>query len=145
MRVAPGEFLARLTALFDGAQEKHSVYVTTKKSDSSALLFRATDGQSAEKKKYSTVVPPTEIVAFQEEYLTLMRTHLANMLKKRDKAKERRVDKLLVASRKRIEENDGKVRIAGSKRGAGRRKRMRALHRAQRLRTQRRAAGHASS
>lgn len=56
------------------------------------------------------------------------------MLKKRDKAKERRVDKILAASRKKLEENDGKVRITGAKRGAGRRKRMRALHRAKRLR-----------
>lgn len=44
----------------------------------------------------------------------MLRSNLAGMLKKRDKAKERRVDKLLVASRKKIEENGGKVKIGGS-------------------------------
>ncbi|KAL4401543.1 hypothetical protein ACI68E_001186 [Malassezia pachydermatis] len=67
----------------------------------------------------------------------MLRSNLAGMLKKRDKAKERRVDKLLVASRKKIEENGGKVKIGGSKRGAGRRKRMRAVKRAQKVRAAR--------
>ncbi|WFD02121.1 hypothetical protein MOBT1_000800 [Malassezia obtusa] len=141
MRLAPSEFLARLAALFASAAEKHSVYVTVKRAeaaDPAPLLYRATDGQSTGKTKLSTLVPPAEHAQFEGEYLALLRTQLAGMLKKRDKAKERRVDKILAASRKKLEENDGKVRITGSKRGAGRRKRMRALHRARRLREARR-------
>ncbi|WFC94127.1 hypothetical protein MBRA1_000759 [Malassezia brasiliensis] len=137
MRVAPSEFLAKLTTLFASASEKHTVYVTVKRAEASnpaPLLYRATDGKTTGKTKLSTVVPPSELPTFEQEYLTLMRTQLASMLKKRDKAKERRVDKILAASRKKLDENDGKVRITGAKRGAGRRKRMRALHRAQRLR-----------
>lgn len=142
------QFLARLAALFASAAEKHSVYVTVKRAeaaDPAPLLYRATDGQSTGKTKLSTLVPPAEHAQFEGEYLALLRTQLAGMLKKRDKAKERRVDKILAASRKKLEENDGKVRITGSstcladaERGAGRRKRMRALHRARRLREARR-------
>ncbi|PKI83152.1 hypothetical protein MVES_002918 [Malassezia vespertilionis] len=109
----------------------------TAKADTCAVLFRATDGKSTGKTKVSVVIPPSEILAFQATYLPMLRTHLTEALKKRDKAKERRVDKLLTASRKRIEENNGKVKILGSKRGAGRRKRQRALHRAKRLRAAR--------
>lgn len=111
------QFLAKLTALFASAAEKHTVYVTVKRaeaSDPAPLLYRATDGKTTGKTKLSTVVPPAELPTFEQEYLTLMRTQLAGMLKKRDKAKERRVDKILAASRKKLEENDGKVRIAGA-------------------------------
>lgn len=59
-------------------------------------------------------MPPSDILAFQDTYLTTLRTHLADNLKKRDKAKERRVDKALAASRKKLEENDGKVKIRGA-------------------------------
>ena len=59
-------------------------------------------------------MPPSDILAFQDTYLTTLRTHLAENLKKRDKAKERRVDKTLAASRKKLEENDGKVKILGA-------------------------------
>ena len=59
-------------------------------------------------------MPPSDILAFQDTYLTTLRTHLAENLKKRDKAKERRVDKILAASRKKLEENDGKVKIRGA-------------------------------
>lgn len=59
-------------------------------------------------------MPPSDILAFQDTYLTTLRTHLAESLKKRDKAKERRVDKTLAASRKKLEENDGKVKILGA-------------------------------
>ena len=59
-------------------------------------------------------MPPSDILAFQDTYLTTLRTHLAENLKKRDKAKERRVDKTLAASRRKLEENDGKVKILGA-------------------------------
>lgn len=126
MRVAPNEvrrrapltqFLAKLATLFASATEKHTVYVTVKRAEASnpaPLLYRATDGKTTGKTKLSTVVPPAELPTFEQEYLTLMRTQLAGMLKKRDKAKERRVDKILAASRKKLEENDGKVRITGA-------------------------------
>ncbi|WFD42115.1 hypothetical protein MPSI1_000753 [Malassezia psittaci] len=102
-----------------------------------AILYRVTDGKSTTKTKLSTVVLPEEILAFEKEYLTVLRTQLASILKKRDKAKERRVDKLLASSRKKLQENNGKVLIKGSKRGSGRRKRMRAVRRAKRLREER--------
>jgi hypothetical protein len=141
------QFLTRLEALFASAQDKHSVYVTSKRcadipadAGTSAVLFRATDGKSTGRSKFSTLVAPSEILAFETDYLALVRAQLASVLKKRDKAKERRVDKMLIASRKKIEENDGKVIIGGSKRGAGRRKRMRAVRRAQKLRASRSVA-----
>ncbi|WFD29671.1 hypothetical protein MSPP1_000681 [Malassezia sp. CBS 17886] len=168
MRVGGDEFLSRLAALFESAQEKHSVYVTVKRSaqgdappsgaDTYPLLFRASDGvsNSADKAKFATLVchgslhaqtqvPPADIASFMDAYRNVVRTQLAASLRKRDKARERRADKLLGASRKRLEENAGKVPIAGAKRGAGRRRRMRALHRAKRVRAARtRAAPHTS-
>jgi len=85
------------------------------------------------------------MLAFRDAYGALVRAQLAEALKKRDKAKERRVDKLLLASRKKLEENGGRVLIRGAstwhlltaERGAGRRQRMRARQRAQKLRVQR--------
>ncbi|WFC98031.1 hypothetical protein MYAM1_000752 [Malassezia yamatoensis] len=126
--------------MFAKAATKHSVYVTMKRlgdGKPAPILYRITDGKSTTKTKLSTVVPPEEIATFEKEYLTVLRSQLASMLKKRDKAKERRVDKLLASSRKKLQENNGKVLIKGSKRGSGRRKRMRAIHRAKRLREQR--------
>ena len=93
-----------------------------------ALLVRATDGKSDGRSKFSTLVrcdgctallttpqvAPSAAAKFQAEYLAIMRTSLAASLKKRDKAKERRVDKALATSRKRLEENEGKVPITGS-------------------------------
>ncbi|WFD21543.1 hypothetical protein MEQU1_000196 [Malassezia equina] len=78
-------------------------------------------------------VAPDHMLAFRDAYGALVRAQLAEMLKKRDKAKERRVDKLLLASRKKLEENGGRVLI----RGASRRQRMRARERAKKLRVQR--------
>lgn len=59
-------------------------------------------------------IAPDNLAAFQEEYLGVVRTQLAGMLKKRDKAKERRLDKVLAASRKKLEDNGGIVRIGGA-------------------------------
>ncbi|WFD18336.1 hypothetical protein MCAP1_000537 [Malassezia caprae] len=159
MRVDADEFLSRLEKLFAEAKEKHSVFVTVKRiargSDgvapqpdgAASVLFRATDGKSTERTKISTVVAPDHMLAFRDAYGALLRAQLAEMLKKRDKAKERRVDKLLIASRKKLEENGGRVLIRGAstwllltaERGAGRRQRMRARQRAQKLRVQRHA------
>lgn len=54
------------------------------------------------------------MLAFRDAYGALVRAQLAEMLKKRDKAKERRLDKLLVASRKKLEEQGGRVLIRGA-------------------------------
>ena len=59
-------------------------------------------------------VAPADVTMFQDAYLACLRTNMANSLKKRDKAKERRVDKVLAASRKKLEENDGKVKMGGA-------------------------------
>jgi len=61
-----------------------------------------------------TQVAPDYMLAFRDAYGALVRAQLAEMLKKRDKAKERRVDKLLIASRKKLEENGGRVLIRGA-------------------------------
>lgn len=98
-----------------------------------AILFRATNGVSGSGKvKISTLVPASQLTTFQTAYLALLRTHLSNGLKKRDKAKERKMDKAKEQSRKKlVQVVDGKDKIMtnkiGSKRGAGRRKRQRAL------------------
>lgn len=47
---------------------------------------------------------------FQSQYSLILRSSFATFLKKRDKAKERRVDKLLKEKRKRMEES-GKIKI----------------------------------
>lgn len=106
-------------------------------SSSSALadsvLFRATNGVSGSGKiKISTLVPASKLATFQSAYLPLLRTHLSNGLRKRDKAKERKMDKAREQSRKKLVQIvDGKEKVItnkiGSKRGAGRRKRQRAL------------------
>lgn len=66
------------------------------------------------KKRLTAKVAPDEMPKFHSSYLDILRNSLAASLKKRDKAKERRVDKLLAQSRKRLEENDGKVKLTGS-------------------------------
>lgn len=126
------QFLSQLERLFVEAKEKHSVFVTAKRcsradvgaqsTTPTSVLFRATDGKSTGRTKISTVVrimlltkiPPDQILEFREAYGTLMRAQLAEILKKRDKAKERRVDKLLAASRKKLAENGGRVLIRGA-------------------------------
>lgn len=146
------QFLEELTKLFEQSATKHSVYVTSKKAPSSAskdddvdmtpssssglkdaILFRATNGVTGSGKvKISTLVPASKLVTFQNAYLPLLRTQLSNGLKKRDKAKERKMDKAREQSRKKlVQVVDDKDKIItnkiGSKRGAGRRKRQRAL------------------
>ncbi|SNX86462.1 related to Signal recognition particle 14 kDa protein [Melanopsichium pennsylvanicum] len=152
MTVTNEQFLSELTKLFEESSSKHSVYVSSKKAPASAakdddvdmipssargltdaILFRATNGVSGSGKiKISTLVPASKLASFQKAYLPLLRTHLSNGLKKRDKAKERKMDKAREQSRKKmIETVLGKDKIMtnkiGSKRGAGRRKRQRAL------------------
>ncbi|KIS67096.1 uncharacterized protein UMAG_04965 [Mycosarcoma maydis] len=152
MTVTNEQFLSELTKLFEESTSKHSVYVSSKKAPASAakdddvdmtpssscgltdaILFRATNGVSGSGKvKISTLVPASKLASFQGAYLPLLRTHLSNGLKKRDKARERKMDKAREQSRKKlIETVDGRDKIItnkmGSKRGAGRRKRQRAL------------------
>ena len=146
------QFLAELSKLFEQSTPKHSVYITSKKAPASAakdddvdmtpssssglsdaILFRATNGVSGSGKvKISTLVAAGKLASFQSAYLPLLRTQLSAGLKKRDKAKERKMDKAREQSRKKlVQVVDGKEKITtnkvGSKRGAGRRKRQRAL------------------
>jgi signal recognition particle subunit SRP14 len=55
-------------------------------------------------------VEPSQLHTFQSQYSLILRSSFATFLKKRDKAKERRVDKLLKEKRKRMEET-GKIKI----------------------------------
>jgi signal recognition particle subunit SRP14 len=84
-------------------------------------------------------VDSSAIKSFQEAYSTLLRSSTVAFLRKRDKAKERRADKLLKDKRKKIEESKEVVKVTkmGSKRGAGRRKRQQARAKAQSLRRER--------
>lgn len=98
-----------------------------------AVLFRATNGASGSSRvKISTVVSASRLASFQTAYSALMRAQLTPALKKRDKAKERKAEKIKEQSRKKLVQLvDGKEKImtnhVGAKRGAGRRKRQRAL------------------
>ncbi|KDN43320.1 hypothetical protein K437DRAFT_248507 [Tilletiaria anomala UBC 951] len=159
MRVSNQEFLTRLEAQFAASKEKHTIFLTKKRlsteydlegdaqmqeasasssSPGHTLIFRVTDGNEDKKKrvKFSTLVKAPELEKFEILYLPLMKAQMANSLRKRDKAKERKVDKLLVAKKKEIDENGGKVKLAGvgRKRGAGHRKRQRAEKRASKVR-----------
>jgi ElaB/YqjD/DUF883 family membrane-anchored ribosome-binding protein len=58
-----------------------------------------------------TQVEPSELLSFQDKYSAILRSSLTTYLKKRDKAKERRVDKLLKERRKRMEEDTNKVKV----------------------------------
>ncbi|EPQ29706.1 uncharacterized protein PFL1_02926 [Pseudozyma flocculosa PF-1] len=99
------------------------------------LLFKATNGASGTSRiKFRTLVSAADLPSFQASYLSSLRSSLSASLKKRDKAKERRAEKVRDAARKRVTAPDaqtGKERLVtnhvGSKRGAGRRKRQRAL------------------
>lgn len=73
-----------------------------------AVLFRTSNGSNEHRAKFSTIVQPDELPAFQASYIELMHTNLLNSLLKRDKAKERRREKVQAASLKRIEETGGK-------------------------------------
>lgn len=144
--------------MFESSTSKHSIYITSKRAPAKALpdgdvemtstssqehiplLFRASNGVSDSSKiKFSTIVQPSQLSSFQAAYLPLLRSHLSTSLKKRDKAKERKTDKLREQARKKLVETvDGKEHIItnkiGSKRGAGRRKRQRALKKGAALR-----------
>ena len=90
------------------------------------MIFRVSDGGSKDRIRFSTMVCsmtmdiltkqvyPADLPSFQAPYLTALRSNLAQSLKKRDKAKERRVDKVLAASRKKLEEHGGQVKIGGA-------------------------------
>lgn len=65
--------------------------------------------------KHFWQIEPSHLVTFQAQYTTILRSSFASFLKKRDKAKERRVDKLLKEKRKKMEEtNKIKVTAVGS-------------------------------
>ena len=82
----------------------------------------------------SDKVECADLAKFESSYLPLLKTQLANSLRKRDKAKERKVDKVLAAKRKEIEDNGGKIRLSGvgNRRGSGHRKRQRVVKRIRR-------------
>ncbi|CAO1624843.1 unnamed protein product [Parajaminaea phylloscopi] len=109
------------------------------------VIFRATNGSSDPSKlvKISTLVAPHEVEAFHDILQPLIRQNLTeHCLRKRDKAKERRVDKEMAQRRKKDEELGGWKGLAklGSKRGSGRRTRQRAVKRAMKLRKAEREA-----
>ncbi|KAK0537111.1 hypothetical protein OC835_001835 [Tilletia horrida] len=151
-RLSQAEFVTRLGQLFEQSKAEHSVYITQKAYEGDdatpgpAVLLRVTDGRDDKKKraKFSTVVPTAEVNEFfAQHYLPQLRASLtAATLRKRDKAKERKVAKSLAALRERREKNGGEepVEGVGSKRGAGHRKRQRAEKRAARLRKEKAAA-----
>lgn len=88
---------------------------TNPSSDQFPILFRASNGlsEASKKVKFSTLVSPSNLNEFQSLYLPALRQSLSNSLRKRDKAKERKVDKLLAQQKKKIEEDGGKVKIGG--------------------------------
>lgn len=185
-QVSNEEFLERLSRLFESSSKAHSVFVSHKKISKDAslteptIVVRATDGRgssssSSNRTKLTTHVHASKLNAFQDQYSAILRASTAAFLRKRDKAKERRVDKLLKEKRKRMEEvlhslpttntntkskqvetangdlkatnasgtaggvkgstpNMLKVTSIGAKRGAGRRKRQQAQHKAKQLR-----------
>ncbi|PWN24659.1 hypothetical protein BDZ90DRAFT_282297 [Jaminaea rosea] len=163
-RVSSEEFLTGLDQLFTQATSSGSVYLSSKRashpndarvpdddgdvdmattvssagpssSSSYSLIFRATNGKSTSRTKLSVLIPSSSLAAFQEKLQPLLRNHLSSSLRKRDKAKERRVDKDLSLRRKKDEELGGWKGVGklGSKRGKGHRKRQRAMKRAMKL------------
>ncbi|PWZ01984.1 signal recognition particle, SRP9/SRP14 subunit [Testicularia cyperi] len=158
MALTNQQFLESLAKLFKDSTAKHSVYVTSKRAPAKALadedvdmpssssevreavLFRASNGVSdSGKVKFSTVVAASKMSWFQNEYVPLLRTQLLGALKKKDRAKEKQQDKQREQSHKKlVQVVDGKEKIIanriGSKRGAGRRTRQRALQKAKALR-----------
>lgn len=185
-QVTNEQFLERLTRLFESSSKAHSVFISHKKISKDVslaeptIVVRATDGKggssaSSNRIKFTTHIQASKLPAFQEQYSVILRASTAAFLRKRDKAKERRVDKLLKEKRKRMEEvlhsiptattttkskqvdtngdvkasnasgktiggakgstpNVLKVTSIGAKRGAGRRKRQQAQHKAKLLR-----------
>lgn len=80
----------------------------------SAIVFRVTNGhsKSSSRVKLSTLVTPSDLDKFHEALQPVMRQHLGACLRKRDKAKERKVDKDLAARKKKDEELGGWTRVA---------------------------------
>ncbi|KAK0550422.1 hypothetical protein OC845_002664 [Tilletia horrida] len=157
-RLTQEEFVKKLGDLFEQCKEEHSIYITQKPyegdevSAGPAVLLRVTDGRDdpAKKVKFSTIIPAAEVNEFYAtHYLPQLRTSLmAKTLRKRDKAKERKVAKSLAALKERREKNGGvePVEGVGKKRGAGHAKRQRVERRAERLRKEREnKAGQSSS
>jgi len=144
-RLSRDEFVTKLGELFEKSKEEHSVYITQKPYEEegttiASILLRVTDGRDdpAERVKFSTVIPAAEVDEFfSQHYLPQLRASLtAATLRKRDKAKERKVAKMLASLKERRDKNGGEepVEGVGSKRGAGHRKRQQAQKRAERLR-----------
>ncbi|CAD6892383.1 unnamed protein product [Tilletia laevis] len=145
-RVSREEFVTLLGELFEKSKAEHSVYITQKpyagddEVAGPAVLLRVSDGRDDKDKraKFSTIIPAAEVNEFfAQHYLPQLRASLtAATLRKRDKAKERKVAKTLATLKERREKNGGVEPVdgVGSKRGAGHRKRQRAEKRAARLR-----------
>jgi signal recognition particle subunit SRP14 len=114
-QVSNEQFLEQLTRLFESSSKAHSVFVSHKKITKDVslteptIVIRATDGRggssaSSNRTKFTTHVQASKLSAFQDQYSAILRASTAAFLRKRDKAKERRVDKLLKEKRKRMEE-----------------------------------------
>lgn len=81
---------------------------TSSTSTSYPLLFRLTDGKSTPSKlALSTQVSASALAGFQEMLSSTLRTCLSGCLRKRDKAKERKSDKVVASRKKKDEELGG--------------------------------------
>ncbi|UZJ52802.1 hypothetical protein CBS101457_002122 [Exobasidium rhododendri] len=154
-QVSNDEFLAKLVQLFESSSSAHSVFINHKRvasdgsSDQWPVVFRATDGKggaNSGRTKFSTHVDPKDVLSFQDKYSAILRSSLTGFLRKRDKAKERRVDKLLKERRKRMEEETDKAKVTavGSSRGSGRRKRAQAKAKATKWRQEKKRVSKAA-
>lgn len=82
-------------------------------------LLRATDGKT---QTIATQVTSSALAAFHAHYGTLLKSTMAQSLRKRDKKKEKARQEALTAKKKRMAEG---VTVVGPKRGNGRKKRVR--------------------
>ncbi|CAO1621929.1 unnamed protein product [Sympodiomycopsis kandeliae] len=156
-RLSNEEFVTRLTSLYESSSSSGSVYLSSKRAshpdvlkdaqgdvsmtsgeERYPIIYRATDGKDDKNKKVSisTIVSPSSLQTFQDLLQPAIRTSASLYLRKRDKAKERKADKVLAVRRKKDEELGGWKGVAkqGSKRGAGHRQQQRAKRRALKLR-----------
>ncbi|GMK56266.1 hypothetical protein CspeluHIS016_0301060 [Cutaneotrichosporon spelunceum] len=128
--VTPDEFLARLTAMFDGPS-KSSIWLTHKRytyddamTDPEAeydVLVRCTQGET----KLSARIPASTLPTFHAAYGALLKQSMAPHMRKRDKKKERA--RAEAAEKRRKELYVDVVIGTEGKRGAGRRKRQRQI------------------
>ncbi|KAK7043736.1 hypothetical protein VNI00_008348 [Paramarasmius palmivorus] len=129
-------FLKQLAALFESTKSQGSIWLTHKRlthEDDASMepqsqsedaeypcLVRATDG---DKVKFSTRVMSSQLPAFHREYGTLLKASMTS-LRKRDKKREKQRAEQIALKKKRLNEP---VVVDGSKRGNGRRKRVRQM------------------